>query len=303
MASTVTVRVEDRELRLSNLEKELFPDVGLTKAGVIDYYRQVAPVLLPHLADRVATFYRCPNGVGQPGFFDKDAARYAPSWVRTVAVSTSDPPEQDPPGYAVLRGLPDLVWAANLAALELHVPQWTVGPRGGRRTPNLLVFDLDPGAPATIMECCRVALLLRDRLASDGLTGYAKTSGSKGLQVYVPVTTKRTDETNVYARALAEELTGRYADDVVAKMTKSLRAGKVLVDWSQNNPAKTTVAPYSLRARAEATVSTPVTWEEVAACEAAEELRFDTADVVDRVDRLGDLMAPLLTPGPRLPRL
>jgi len=301
MAGTVEVRVGDRRLRLSNLDKVLYPDIGATKRDVVDYYRQVAPVLLPHLADRALTMFRCPNGVGGTGFYDKNARRHAPDWVRTVAVSMSEQTESDPPGYAVLDDVAGLVWAANLAALELHVPQWKLGPRGGLRTPDLLVFDLDPGAPAGIVECCAVALWLRGRLAADGLDSCVKTSGSKGLQVYSAVETTGAQQTRTYARELAAQLTASRPQQVIDTMTRSRRAGKVLLDWSQNNRAKTTVAPYSLRARADASVSTPITWQEVADCRAVADLRFDFRDVPGRIERYGDLMAPLLEPGPKLP--
>ncbi len=301
LADAVEAQVDGRRLRLSNLGKELYPEAGLTKGEVIDYYRQVAPVLLPHLSDRVLTMFRCPDGIDGKGFFDKNARRHAPEWVRTVTVSMSEQTESDPPGYAVLDDVAGMIWAANLPAIEHHVPQWKVGPRGGRRPPDLLVFDLDPGAPAGIVECGEVAVLLRDRLAADGLDSYVKTSGSKGLQVYSPVSTTRSEQTSDYARALARELTSSRPEAVIDTMTRSLRAGKVLVDWSQNNPAKTTVAPYSLRARAGAGVSTPVSWQEVEGCRHERDLRFDYRDALDRVADLGDLFAPLQSSGRKLP--
>ncbi|MGI8647905.1 MAG: ATP-dependent DNA ligase [Acidimicrobiales bacterium] len=302
MTAEVTVHVDGHKLALSNLDKELYPEVGLTKAGVIDYYRRVASVLLPHLVNRTLTMFRCPDGVGKPGFFDKNAARHAPSWLRTCAISASPGGGEDPPGYALINDLAGLVWVANLAGVELHVPQWTIGPRGGRRLPDLLVFDLDPGAPATIVQCCAVALRLRERLAADGLTSYAKTSGSKGMQLYAPVQVSAPERTSAYAHTIANELAVQCPDAVISRMTRSLRPGKVFIDWSQNNPAKTTVAPYSLRARPCATVSTPVTWEEVAACRVPDELSFTYQDVLTRIADSGDLMEPLLLQGPRLPR-
>ncbi len=301
MSEVVDVRVGERQLRLSNLDKELYPDIGLSKRDVIAYYQQIAPVLLPHLVDRILTMFRCPDGIDAAGFFDKDARRHAPKWLRTVAVSMSSQTQQDPPGYAVLDDVAGLVWAANLAALELHVPQWKVGPRGGRRSPDLLVFDLDPGAPAGIVACCEVALLLRQRLAADGLDSYVKTSGSKGLQLYSPVATTRAEQTRAYARRLARQMTASHPETVVDTMTRSRRAGKVLLDWSQNNPAKTTVVAYSLRARPGALVSTPITWQEVESCRHESDLRFDYRDVLRRVDKFGDLLAPLQAPGAKLP--
>jgi bifunctional non-homologous end joining protein LigD len=200
--------------------------------------------------------------------------------------------------YVVVDDLPTLVWAANLAALELHVPQWTVDADGRPQDPDLLVLDLDPGPPASVVECCQVALMLRDRLAADGLTGYPKTSGSKGMQVYAPLRPAPAGRTSEYAKALAEDLERAEPGLVVSRMTKALRPGKVFVDWSQNNPAKTTVAPYSLRARPLPTVSTPVTWDEVAGCRNPEDLRFVAGQVLDRLDATADLLAGLL-PGPR----
>ncbi|WP_218566199.1 non-homologous end-joining DNA ligase [Vallicoccus soli] len=295
MAVRTTVEVAGRRLGLSNLDKVLYPATGFTKGEVIDYYARVAPVLLPHLAGRPATRKRYPDGVEGGSFFEKNAPRHTPDWVRTVRLptpgSTTGREEID---FVVVEELATLVWLANLAALELHVPQWTVGPRGGARGADLLVLDLDPGAPATVVECCAVALLLREALAEDGLQAWAKTSGSKGLQLYVPVRPVPWERTHAYARALAERLEAEHGGLVVSRMTKALRPGKVLIDWSQNNGSKTTVAPYSLRAREQHTASTPVTWDEVEACRAPEDLRFLAPDVLERVDRLGDLHAPLL---------
>jgi bifunctional non-homologous end joining protein LigD len=294
VSSTVAVDVDGRTLRLSNLDKVLYPEVGLAKGEVISYYTAVAPFLLPHLSGRPLTVKRYPNGVDGPFFFEKNAARGTPDWVRTVRLpapgSTMNRDEID---YVVVEELATLVWLANLAALELHTPQWKVGPRGGVRGADQLVLDLDPGAPAAIAECCQVALLLRDALAADGLTPVAKTSGSKGLQVYAAVAEVSADRTNSYAHALAQRLEVEHPKLVVSRMTKSLRPGKVLVDWSQNNAAKTTVSVYSLRARPTATVSTPVTWDEVAAGAEGAPLSFTQADVLGRISD-GDLFEPLL---------
>jgi len=291
----VQVEVDGRTLRLSNLDKVLYPAVGVTKGEVIHYYTSVAPVLLPHLAGRPLTVKRYPNGVDGPFFFEKNAPRGTPDWVRTAVLpapgSTKDRDEIE---YVLVEELATLVWLANLAALELHTPQWKVGPRGGVRGADQLVLDLDPGEPASIVECCRVGLLLRDLLVAAGLTPVAKTSGSKGLQVYAAVQETSAQRTSDYARGLAQRLEQDRRELVVSRMTKSLRPGKVLVDWSQNNAAKTTVSVYSLRARPTATVSTPVSWDEVAATATGERpLTFSHADVLERIAD-GDLFAPLL---------
>ncbi|GAA2094923.1 non-homologous end-joining DNA ligase [Actinomadura alba] len=294
------MRIDGRELTLSNLDKVLYPEYGFTKGEVIDYYTRVAPVLLPHLADRPATRIRYPDGVDDGAFYEKNAPSHTPEWVRRVTLptpsSTRGASETD---FIVIDHLPTLVWCANLAALELHVPQWRVGPRGGVHEPDLLVFDLDPGEPATIVDACGVALMLRDLLDADGLASYPKTSGKKGLHLYVPVA--ETSRTYDYARKAAERLERDHPDLVVSQMAKRLRKGKIFVDWSQNNPAKTTVAPYSLRAAPWPTVSTPVTWAEVEECREPEDLRFVADEVLDRVDEHGDLLRPLLTDRQKLP--
>jgi DNA ligase D-like protein (predicted polymerase)/DNA ligase D-like protein (predicted 3'-phosphoesterase) len=302
-SAPVTVQVDDRRLRLTNLDKVLYPETGFAKGQVIDYYRQIAPVLLPHLANRPVTFRRYPDGVEAPSFFEKDVSRHAPEWVRTVRLPTpGSTKESETADFPMIDDLPTLVWAANLAALELHVPQWTVGPRGGRRPPDLMVFDLDPGAPATIVECCRVAELIRRELAEDGLTAYPKTSGSKGLQLYVPVRVSSMERPREYAHELADRLAQRHPDLAVAVMAKARRTGKVFIDWDQNRPTKTTVAPYSLRARDHPTVSTPVTWREVQRCRAPEDLVFEAPDVLARVRRRGDLLAGMAEHAAPLPR-
>lgn len=296
------VEVDGRRIVLSNLDKVLYPGTGFTKGEVIDYYARVAPVLLPHLADRPVSFKRYPDGVDGEGFFAKNAPRGTPDWVRTVRLpAPGSGMDRETLDYVVIQDLPTLVWAANLAALELHVPQWTVGPRGGVRQPDLLVLDLDPGAPATVVECAQVACMLRDLLADDGLDAYPKTSGSKGMQVYASVTAASEEHTSAYARDLAQRLERQHPDLVVSRMAKNLRPGKVLVDWSQNNVAKTTVAPYSLRARSEPTVSTPVSWDEVDGCRRPGDLTFLAEDVLARVEKDGDLFEPLLHEGPHLP--
>jgi bifunctional non-homologous end joining protein LigD len=299
------VQVGERRLMISNLGKILYPETGFTKGEVLDYYARVAPVLLPHLAGRPLTRKRYPNGVDGPSFFEKNAPRGTPDWVRTVRLpvpgSTMNREEID---FVIVDELATLIWTANLASLELHVPQWKVGPRGGVLGADLLVLDLDPGPPATIVECCEVALLLREILDADGLTGYPKTSGSKGMQLYAPLQPTPAEATRDYAHSLARRLEKQRPDLVVSEMTKAIRHGKVFVDWSQNSAAKTTIAPYSLRARPEPTVSTPLSWDEVAACRAPDSLKFVAADVLERVERDGDLLADLVAPaGAKRPAL
>jgi len=304
VSEQVTVEVEGRRLRLSNLDKVLYPETGTTKAEVIDYYTRMAPVLLPHMAGRPLTVKRYPNGVEGGFFFEKNAPRGTPDWVRRVTLpAPGSTKNRDEISYVVVEELATLVWLANLAALELHTPQWTVGPRGGARGADQLVLDLDPGAPATVVQCCQVALLLRDLLVADGLEPAAKTSGSKGLQVYAAVAETPATRTSDYAHRLASALERERPELVVSRMTKSLRPGKVLVDWSQNNAAKTTVTVYSLRARPLPSVSTPVSWDEVETAAAGRDrLAFTKDDVLFRVHDDGDLFAPLLAPErPRLP--
>jgi bifunctional non-homologous end joining protein LigD len=299
----VSVSVGDRVLRLTNLSKVLYPEADFAKGEVIDYYVGVAAALLPRLAGRPVTFRRYPDGADTTGFFEKDVSRHAPDWVRTAALPTpGSSTNRDIAHFVLIEDLPTLVWAANLAALELHVPQWRVDESDEALSPDLLVFDLDPGPPATIVECCRVASLVREELAADGLEAWPKTSGSKGLQLYVPVTTSDPGQTSEYARGLAGRLARAHRDSVVATMEKRARPGKVFIDWSQNNPAKTTVAAYSLRARPRPTVSAPVTWAEVEACESVPDLTFTAADVRQRLDSDGDLLADLDTAAhPHLP--
>jgi bifunctional non-homologous end joining protein LigD len=297
----IVVQAGQRQLTLSNLDKPLFPD-GFTKGEVIRYYSLIAPVLLPHLKGRPVTTIRFPHGVGRQQFFEKNVPRGAPDWLPTVTLpSSGSRGSGDTIEYALLEELAALVWTANLAALELHVPQWTVGPGPARRPPDRLVFDLDPGEGTTIVECARVAQRLHDILVDDGLTPIPKTSGSKGMQVYCGVRTRQPERTSAYAKAVAEQLSRETPELVVAKMTKALRTGKVFIDWSQNNPAKTTIAPYSLRGRDHPTVSTPITWNEVHACHHAQQLVFTADDVLDRVHEHGDLFAHLADTRATLP--
>ena len=299
----VAVEVAGRRLTLSNLSKVLYPAAGFTKAEVIDYYTRAAPAVLAATAHRALTTVRYPNGVDGHAFFEKNAPAHTPEWVRTVTLpapgSSKDRGFID---YVVLDDLPTLVYEANLAALELHVPQWRVDDHGQPLPPDLLVIDLDPGPPAGVVECAQVALLLRERLAVDGLRGWPKTSGSKGLQISVPIREADEEQVAGYARSLATELAHDHPTLVVATMTKSQRTGRVYLDWSQNRAAKTTVAAYSLRARERPTVSTPLTWLEVESATSPIDLTFTAPDVLDRLDRLGNLQADLGADPRPLPR-
>jgi bifunctional non-homologous end joining protein LigD len=296
----VAVSVDGRTLTLTNLAKVLYPRTGFTKAEVLSYYQQVAPVLLPHIADRPLTLKRYPDGVEGEAFFAKHAPSHRPDWIRTVRVeSSSSRARGETVSYLVVDDLAALIWVANLAGLELHAPMWRVGsgpavPDGPEREPDLLVFDLDPGLPATIVECCAVALALRPMLRADGLEPLAKTSGGKGMQLYAHVNGITSGQASDLARGYAERLERDRPRQVTSRMTKALRSGRVFIDWSQNNGKKTTVAPYSLRAREQPTVSTPVTWDEVAACTVPAHLTFTADDLPARIAQYGDLFAPLL---------
>jgi bifunctional non-homologous end joining protein LigD len=295
-SQTVT-EVEGRRVTLTNLDKVLYPEAGFTKADVINYYVRVAPVLLPHLDGRPVTFVRFPDGVEGGSFFEKRVPRGAPNWVKAVDVPRSNHAGESETIHAPLVGdLPTLVWAANLAALELHVPLWRSRRPAQYGRFDQMVFDLDPGAPASVVECCAVAQLLVDVLAGRGLTTVRpKTSGKKGLQLYAALSpTRPWEKVREEARQIAHAVEREHGDLVVARMAKELRPGKVFIDWSQNVPAKTTVAAYSLRALARPSVSTPVTMDEVAACAAGgdpEALRFGPTAALARVERLGDLFA------------
>ncbi|MCA1713385.1 MAG: non-homologous end-joining DNA ligase [Actinobacteria bacterium] len=288
----VVVDVEGTPVALTNLEKVLYPAVGFTKGQVLDYYTRIAPVLLPHLAGRALTRKRYPNGVEGQVFFEKNAPRGTPEWVHVENLpSPGSSKNRETIDYVVVDDLAALVWTANLASLELHTHMWRVD--AGR--PDMVVFDLDPGEPATIVECCQVALLLREAMRADGLDPLPKTSGSKGLQLYARAETfASSEETSAYAKGLAQRFEASHPDLVVHRMTKALRPGKVLVDWSQNSAAKTTISVYSLRARPRPTVSTPIKWDEVEACRRPDDLVFTTDDVLARVAADGDLFAPLL---------
>ena len=307
-ADKIAVQVDGRDLTLTNLAKVLYPADGFTKAEVLDYYQRVSAVLLPHVAGRPMTLKRYPDGVDDQSFFAKHAPAGLPDWVRTEEIVSSSSRSRspgEPIEYVVIDDLPALMWAANLAALELHVPMWRfpeTASGGGHDAapapehglePDLLVFDLDPGAPATIVDCCRVAEALRPVLADADLDALPKTSGGKGLQLYARVSGMTAEQASALAKDFAERMERDLPRLVVSRMTRSLRPGKVLIDWSQNNGSKTTVAPYSLRAREHPTVSTPVTWDEVGACREVADLFFTAPDVLARVEERGDLFAPL----------
>lgn len=266
--SEVQVDVEGRTLTLVNLEKVMYPRTGTTKAEVLQYYAQIAPRLLPGLADRAVTRIRWPHGTGESSFFEKNVPGGTPSWVRVVTVPTSGSRtrsgEEGELRFPVVDSLATLTWMVNLAALELHVHQWTVDAAGRPENPNRMVIDLDPGEPAGLMECAQVALRVRERLAADGLEPWAVTSGSKGIHLYADLDRSRTsDEVRDYAKAVAEELEAEQPKLIVSQMTKARRSGKVFFDWSQNVGAKTTIAPYSLRGREFPTVAAPRTWAEI----------------------------------------
>ncbi|BCY05226.1 non-homologous end-joining DNA ligase [Actinoplanes sp. L3-i22] len=302
MPDRFVVHLEGRDLELSNLDKLMFPAAGFTKGEVIDYYTRIAPVLLPHLRDRPVTRIRYPNGVDGVHFFEKNKPGGTPGWVRLATLPVpGSTKSRETIDFVVVDELPTLVWLANLAAIELHTPQWRIGA-----DPDLLVVDLDPGAPAGLRECGAVAVLMRDRLAEDGITAYPKTSGKKGMQLCCPLAgTQNAEVVAGYAKRIAEELARLVPGSITAKMAKQLRPGKIFIDWSQNNAAKTTVTPYSLRAGAAPTASTPLTWAETEAMATGEiEARqFTPAEVLTRVETHGDLLADLREPGPPVPHL
>jgi bifunctional non-homologous end joining protein LigD len=292
------IEIEGKKLSVSNLDKVLYPQSGFTKADVIWYYVHVAPVLLPHLRGRPLTMTRYPDGVASKSFFEKHSARKAPEWAHRARVPRTDKAKgSEFIEQIVVDDLATLVFVANLAALELHVPQWRAVSDGAYGPVDLIVFDLDPGAPATVVECCAVALWLRGELASRGLEAFAKTSGSKGLQLYARLEPPWAwERAHGEAREIAQLAERAHPGKVVSNMRRDLRQNKVLIDWSQNHAAKTTIAPYSLRALPVPSVSTPLQWEEVRrrADGGPDELRFLAPQVLERVAALGDLFAPLV---------
>ena len=295
-AERVEVTVDGRRLSVSNLDKVLYPLVGFTKAQVIDYYVRVAPMLLPHIADRGITLRRWPDGVTSDSFFEKRCPPHRPGWVGTC-VGPGD--RRGGIDYCRLDSVAAIAWAANLAALEIHSPMARCGEID---SPSMVVFDLDPGDPATIVECCRVALAIRSVLESVGLASCAKTSGNKGLQLYVPLNSPHThDDASDFALAVAQLLEQDSPELVSSNMNRKRRANKIFVDWSQNSRHKTTIAPYSLRGRDRPTASTPLSWDEVADGADGEPLVFEAGEVLDRIAELGDLFADALTVQQQLP--
>ena len=301
MPDKAELSVGDRKIQVSNLDKVLYPKAGFTKGQVIDYYIRVAPVLLPHLRDRPLTMKRYPDGVEGEFFYEKNCPSHRPKWVQTAQVWSESNDRMM--NYCLVQDLPTLVWAANLADLELHT---SLSRKNNIERPTMMVFDLDPGAPADIVQCCQVSLWLRDLLGNMKLKSFPKTSGSKGLQVYVPLNTSVTyNQTKDLSRALAQHLEGEHVDLVTSNMSKAVRKGKVFVDWSQNDEHKTTICVYSLRAREEPTVSTPVGWDEVENClkkKKADLLKFRSDKVIARVEKRGDLFEPVEKLKQKLPK-
>jgi bifunctional non-homologous end joining protein LigD len=299
------VVVEGRELKLSNLDKVLYPKAGFTKGEVVDYYAKVGETMIPHLRARAVTLRRFPEGVEDldAAFFEKRCPKHRPKWVKTASVTAG--PNAGKIDFCVCDGLPTLVWMAQLAAIELH-PSLSLARAPTR--PTVLAFDLDPGPPADIVDCCGVALRLRELFAHFDVECFPKTSGSKGMQVYVPLNTPRVsyDQSKPFAKAIAQLLEKQTPDKVVSKMKKVERKGKVFVDWSQNHRSKTTIAVYSLRARERPTASTPLTWEEVervAESGDGSKVVFAAGDVLKRIEKHGDLFAPVLELEQKLPKL
>lgn len=296
-----TLNVSGKQVPVSNLNKVFYPSVGFTKAQVIDYYIRISPVLLPHLKNRPLTLKRYPDGVSGGFFYEKRCPPYRPDWVQTTPV-WSDRNEAEI-HFCLANNLPSIVWAANLGDLELHT---FLAKAEDVERPTMMVFDLDPGAPADIVSCAQVGLWLKEKLDAQKLQSFPKTSGSKGLQIYVPLNTPVTyDQTKLLSHQLAEQLEREHPEQVVSKMGKNLRTGKVFVDWSQNDRHKTTVSAYSLRAKEKPTVSTPVDWDEVQSAQKKKDparLSFLSDEVLKRVEQHGDLFEPLLKLKQKLPK-
>ncbi len=297
-----SIEIQGRHLKLSNLQKVLYPATGFTKQQVIDYYLRIAPAIIPHLSGRALTLKRYPNGVDDPFFFEKNAPKHRPDWVNTVPIWSEG--NDRTMHYVEVSDLPTLVWLANLAAIELH-PSLSLAK--DVMCPTVLAFDLDPGPPANIVQCCQVGLWLREIFEHFGLESFPKTSGSKGLQIYIPLNTKTSyDQTKPFAHALARLLEQEHPEHVVSEMKKTLRTNKVFVDWSQNDEHKTTVSIYSLRARERPTASTPVKWEEVERALRKNDpnlLVFEAGQTIARVEKFGDLFEPVLQLKQKLPTL
>jgi bifunctional non-homologous end joining protein LigD len=305
VSTAIEIEVEGKQLKLSNLDKVFYPKTGFTKGELIDYYTRVAPVLLPHLEGRPLTMKRYPNGVEGKFFYEKECPKHRPDWVRTKRItSRGSTKDRDHVNFCIVDDLATLVWAANLADLELHT---SLSRADDMTHPTVAAFDLDPGPGTSIVECCQIGVWLRTIFGELGVEGFPKTSGSKGLQVYVPLNSGATyTKTRAFALAAAELLERTHPELVVSNMKKELRRGKVLVDWSQNNQHKTTVCVYSLRAKERPTASTPVTWDEVDKCLAKGDpdlLSFEASEVLKRVDKHGDLFKPVLDLVQELPKL
>jgi len=302
MPAPTIVEVDGRKLKLTNLEKVLYPSSGFTKGQVVDYYARIAPVLLPHLASRPLTMKRFPEGVDQEYFFEKNAPMHKPDWVKTTPVWSGS--NRRTIHFLLANDLPTLVWIANLASIELH-PSLSLA--ADIATPTMIVFDLDPGPPANIVQCAQVGLWVRDIFDHFGLRSFPKTSGSKGLQIYVPLNSRTNyEETKSFAHAVARLLEQEHPELVVSDMKKAVRTNKVFVDWSQNDEHKTTISVYSLRAREQPTVSTPVEWAEVERAlkkKDSAHLVFEAKDVLARVEKMGDLFGPVQTLKQELPQL
>ncbi len=302
MTADQIIEIEGKTLKLTNLDKVFYPATRFTKGQVIDYYARIAPVLIPHLKNHPLTLKRYPNGVNQPPFFEKNATKYRPDWVKTVPIWSHG--NQRNVNYILCNDLPTLIWVANLASIELH-PSLSLAQ--DIMCPRSIVFDLDPGPPANIVQCCQVAIWLRTIFEHFKLESFPKTSGSKGMQIYVPLNTKTSyDETKPLAHALARLLENEHPDLVVSDMKKAVRTNKIFVDWSQNDEHKTTVSVYALRARERPTVSTPITWDEVEHCLKKKNptlLVFESHQTLARVEKMGNLFAPLLELKQKLPKL
>lgn len=300
--SSKIIKIADKNLSLANLDKNLYPSYGFTKAQILEYYRRIAPFILPHLQDRALTLKRYPEGVEQDYFFEKRCPSHRPAWVPTARISLDDGEKMT---VCLVNNLETLIWVENLASLELHVPLARVN---SPQTPDSIVFDLDPGEPATILDCAKVAFILRDLFKHMDLASFVKTSGQKGLHVFVPLHQKETTfvDTKRFSRAVAEIMQKNYPDLVTAKMAKELRPGKVFINWSQNDPAKTMVAVYSLRAKEKPTVSCPLSWpelEQLAGQGDPEKLSIIYTEAIDRVEKYGDLFQDVLVKKQKLPHL
>jgi bifunctional non-homologous end joining protein LigD len=300
--SRTFVEIAERRLSLSNLEKDLYPSYGFTKARILEYYRAIAPFMLPHLKDRALTLKRYPEGVENDFFFEKRCPSHRPAWVKTAEIPQD---HGELIRFCMVNDLETLIWVENLASLELHVP---LARAVSSRTPDSMVFDLDPGEPANILDCARVAMILRDLLSGMGLISYVKTSGQKGLHVFVPLNRKDTifGDTKTFSKAVAEIMQKHYPDLVTSKMAKQERIGKVFINWSQNDSSKTMICVYSLRAREKPYVSFPLEWEELESLTGLgdpKKFQITHSEAVRRAEEKGDLFRDLLVIEQKLPHL